>query len=66
MSVALDGLAPPGGEPHIGFMRDLSTGLTLRSGWRAQLEPPPFEAFLAPLRQLEGPILAVLSEKQTG
>jgi hypothetical protein len=64
--VALDGLAPQGGEPQMWFMRDLSTGLTLRSGWLAQLDQPTFEAFLAPLRHLEWPILAVLSDKQTG
>jgi len=64
--VALDGLAPQGGEPQLWFIRDLSTGLTLRSGWLAQLAPPPFEAFLEPLRHLEWPMLAVLSAKQTG
>jgi hypothetical protein len=64
--IALDGLAPQGGEPQIWFIRDLATGLTLRSGWLAQLDQPTFEAFLAPLQHLEGPILAVLSDKQTG
>src|SRR5215471_3465176 len=64
--VALDGLAPQGGEPQIWFIRDLATGLTLRSGWLAQLDQPTFEAFLAPLRHLEWPILAVLSDKQRG
>ena len=66
MIIALDGLAPQGGEPQIWFIRDLSTGLTLRSGWLAQLDQPTFEAFLAPLKQLEWPILAMLSDKQTG
>jgi Transposase, Mutator family len=64
--IALDGLAPQGGEPQIWFIRDLSTGLTLRSGWLAQLDQITFEAFLAPLKHLEWPILAVLSDKQTG
>jgi Transposase, Mutator family len=64
--IALDGLAPQGGEPQIWFIRDLSTGLTLRSGWLAQLDQPTFEAFLAPLKHLEWPILAVLSDKQAG
>src|SRR3989475_4539705 len=64
--IALDGLAPQGGEPQIWFIRDLSTGLTLRSGWLAQLDQPTFETFLAPLKHLEWPILAVLSDKQTG
>src|SRR5262245_15507951 len=64
--IALDGLAPQGGEPQIWFIRDLATGLTLRSGWLAQLDQPTFETFLTPLRHLEWPILAVLSDKQTG
>jgi hypothetical protein len=64
--IALDGLAPQAGEPQIWFIRDLSTGLTLRSGWLAQLDQPTFEAFLAPLKHLEWPMLAVLSDKQTG
>jgi hypothetical protein len=64
--VALDGLAPQGGEPQIGFIRELFSGLTLRSGWLCQQDQPTFEAFLAPLTHLEWPILAVLSDKQTG
>jgi transposase-like protein len=40
--------------------------LTLRSGWLSQQDHTTFEAFLQPLTQLEWPILAVLSDKQTG
>jgi Transposase, Mutator family len=64
--VALDGLAPQGGEPQIWFIRELTSGLTLRSGWLAQQDQPTFEAFLEPLKHLGWPILAVLSDKQTG
>src|SRR5439155_11800134 len=64
--VALDGFAPQGGEPQIGFIRELSSGLTLRSGWLGQQDQATFEAFLEPLKHLEWPILAVLSDKQTG
>src|SRR3989449_1574494 len=64
--IALDGLAPQGGEPQIWFIRELTSGLTLRSGWLSQQDQPTFEAFLQPLTQLEWPILAVLSDKQTG
>jgi hypothetical protein len=64
--VALDGLAPQGGEPQMWFIRELSSGLTLRSGWLCQQDQPTFEAFLEPLTHLEWPILAVLSDKQTG
>ena len=64
--IALDGLAPQGGEPQIWFIRALTSGLTLRSGWLSQQDQPTFEAFLQPLKHLEWPILAVLSDKQTG
>ena len=64
--IALDGLAPQGGEPQIWFIRELTSGCTLRSGWLAQQDQPTFEAFLKPLTHLEWPILAVLSDKQTG
>jgi hypothetical protein len=64
--VALDGLAPQGGAPHMGCIRALSSGVMLRSGGLGQQAQPPFEAFLEPLTHLEGPILAVLSDKQTG
>src|SRR5437867_1272333 len=64
--VALDGLAPQGGEPQIWCIRALSSGLTLRSGWLCQQDQPTFAAFLEPLKYLEWPILAVLSDKQTG
>ena len=64
--LALDGLAPQGGEPQMWFIRALTSGLTLRSGWLSQQDQTTFEAFLKPLTQLEWPMLAVLSDKQTG
>jgi hypothetical protein len=64
--IALDGLEPEAGEPQLWFVRELLTGLTLRSGWLSQQSQDAFEAFLAPLRQLDWPILAILSDKQTG
>jgi hypothetical protein len=64
--VALDGVAPQAGEPHIWCIRELSSGLPLRRGWLAQQDQPTFAAFLKPLTHLEGPILAVLSDKPTG
>jgi hypothetical protein len=64
--ISLDGLAPEGGEPQLWFIRELLTGLTLRSGWLSCFDQVTFEAFLAPLAQLPWPILAVLSDKQSG
>jgi hypothetical protein len=64
--IGLDGLVPEGGEPQLWFMRELSTGLTLRSGWLGQVDQDTFEAFLAPLQTLDWPVLAVMSDKQRG
>jgi Transposase, Mutator family len=64
--VALDGVAPQAGEPQIWFIRELLSGLTLRSGWLSQQDQTTFETFLKPLKQLDWPIRAVLSDKQTG
>ena len=64
--IALDGLAPEGGEPQLWCMRERTSGLTVRSGWLSQQDHTTFEAFLQPLTQLEWPMLAVLSDKQTG
>jgi hypothetical protein len=64
--IALDGRAPQGGEPQLWFLRARTRGTTLRSGWLAQQDQPTFEAFLQPLTHLEWPILAVLSDTQTG
>jgi len=64
--IALDGLAPVGGEPQLWFIRELLTGLTLRSGWLSRFDQATFEAFLQPVSRLAWPILAVLSDKQKG
>jgi hypothetical protein len=64
--IALDGLAPEGGEPQLWFIRALLCNLTLRSGWLSRFDQATFEAFLEPLAQLPWPILAVLSDKQKG
>jgi hypothetical protein len=64
--ISLDGLVAEGGQPQLWFMRELLTGLTLRSGWLSRVDQPTFEAFLAPLKLLDWPVLAVLSDKQRG
>jgi hypothetical protein len=64
--IALDGLAPEGGEPQLWFIRELLNGLTLRCGWLSRFDQVTFEAFLEPLRYLPWPVLAVLSDKQRG
>ena len=45
--VALDGLAPQAGEPQIWFIRELLSGLTLRSGWLSKQDQTTFEGSTA-------------------
>ena len=64
--VTLDGLAPEGGEPQLWVVRELRTGLTLRSGWLSEQGQDAFEHFLQPIADLNLPIAALLSDKQRG
>jgi hypothetical protein len=40
--LSLDGLAPEGGEAQLWVVRELISGLTLRSGWLAKQAEAPF------------------------
>jgi hypothetical protein len=64
--LSLDGLAPEGGEPQLWAVRELWSGLTLRSGWLAKQDESTFVNFLQPIAELGLPIKAVLSDKQRG
>ncbi|MBU4077983.1 MAG: transposase [Euryarchaeota archaeon] len=64
--LSLDGLAPEGGEPQLWVVRELLSGLTLRSGWLAKQDENTFVNFLQPIAELGLPIKAVLSDKQRG
>ena len=64
--LSLDGLAPEGGEPQLWIVRELQTGLTLRSGWMSEQKQIAFENFLFPIARAGLRITAVLSDKQQG
>ena len=64
--LSLDGLAPEGGEPQLWVVRELLSGLTLRSSWLAKQDESTFVNFLQPIAELGLPIKAVLSDKQRG
>jgi len=64
--LSLDGLAPEGGEPQLWVVRELRSGLTLRSGWLSQQDQRTFEHFLAPIAAWQLPVAAILSDKQRG
>jgi hypothetical protein len=64
--LSLDGLAPEGGEPQLWVVRELRTGLTLRSGWLSSQDHTAFEHLLQPVADLDLRVAAVLSDKERG
>jgi len=64
--LSLDGLCPEGGEPQLWVVRELQTGLTLRSGWLSRQDEATFVNFLQPIAEKGLHVQAVLSDKQRG
>lgn len=64
--LGLDGLCPEGGEPQLWVVRELQTGLTLRSGWLSRQDEATFVNFLQPIADAGLRVLSVLSDKQRG
>jgi hypothetical protein len=64
--LTLDGLAPEGGEAQLWVIRELRTGLTVRSGWMSQQDQTAFAHFLSPIAEAGLRVTAVLSDKQRG
>jgi len=64
--LSLDGLAPAGGEPQLWLVRELQTGLTVRSGWMSEQNQTAFENFLQPIVNQKLQVTAILSDKQRG
>jgi hypothetical protein len=64
--LSLDGLAPEGGEAQLWLVRELQSGITLRSGWMSQQDQGAFVNFLQPIAEWGLPVTAVMSDKQRG
>jgi hypothetical protein len=64
--LSFDGLAPEGGEAQLWLVRELHSGLTLRSGWMSQQDETAFVNFLQPIADMGLPIDLVMSDKQRG
>ena len=64
--LGLDGLMPEGGDPQLWVVRELHHGWTLRCGWLARQDHTTFAEFLQPIADLGLPVVATLSDKQTG
>ncbi|MGB0384538.1 MAG: hypothetical protein ACPGWR_06910 [Ardenticatenaceae bacterium] len=63
--VSVDGLEPEGGQPQLWAVREVLTGTLLAAGWIPQVNEKTLKAFLAPVKALDLPILATVSDKQT-
>ena len=64
--LALDGLAPEGGEAQLWLVRELHSGIVLRSGWMSQQDQGAFVNYLQPIAALGWPVTTVVSDKQRG
>lgn len=68
--LSLDGLAPEGGEPQLWVVRELKSGLPLRSGWMSEQSQDGFENFLRPIAEKAEEfglkIKGIMSDKQRG
>jgi hypothetical protein len=64
--IALDGLAPEGGEPQLWLVRELQTGLTIRAGWLSRQDQTTFENFLHPIVDQGYSVSHIMSDKQRG
>lgn len=64
--LSLDGLAPEGGEAQLWLVRELHSGITLRSGWMSQQDQSAFVNFLQPIAAMGLTVAMVMSDKQRG
>ncbi|RLI99194.1 MAG: hypothetical protein DRP08_07460 [Candidatus Aenigmatarchaeota archaeon] len=64
--LSLDGLAPEGGEAQLWVVREMQTGLTLRSGWMSGQDQEAFKNLLLPIRDSGLCVTSVISDKQRG
>ncbi len=64
--LTLDGLAPEGGAAQLWVVRELRSGLTLRSGWMSQQTQVAFANFRQPIADAGRNVAVVMSDKQTG
>ncbi len=62
--VSVDALEPEGGQPQLWVVREVLTGTILAAGWLPRVDKTTLEEFLAPVKALDLPFLATVSDKQ--
>lgn len=63
--LSVDGLEPEGGQPQLWVVREVLTDTLLAAGWLPRVDEPTLTAFLAPVKALDLPWLAAVSDKQS-
>ena len=63
--LSVDGLEPEGGQPQLWAVREVLTDTLLAAGWLPRVDEPTLVAFLAPVKALDLPWLATVSDKQS-
>lgn len=62
--LSVDGLEPEGGQPQLWVVRELLTNTVLAAGWLPRVDEATLSAFLEPVKALDLPWLATVSDKQ--
>jgi hypothetical protein len=62
--ISVDGLQPEGGQPQLWVVREVLTNTVLAAGWLPRVDADTLVDFLAPVKALDLPILATVSDKQ--
>ena len=62
--LSVDGLEPEGGQPQLWVAREVLTGTILAAGWLPRVDEDTLKEFLAPVKALDLPFLATVSDKQ--
>ena len=62
--LSVDGLEPEGGQPQLWVVRELLTNTVLAAGWLPRVDEGTLTAFLEPVKALDLPWLATVSDKQ--
>ena len=63
--LTVDGLEPEGGQPQLWVARELLSDTVLAAGWLPRVDETTLKAFLAPVKALNLPWLAMVSDKQS-
>ncbi|MCP4543954.1 MAG: hypothetical protein GY832_43120, partial [Chloroflexi bacterium] len=64
--LSLDGLEPEGGQPQLWVAREILSDTLLAAGWLPRVDETTLTAFLEPVKALDLPWLASVSDKQSG